>query len=73
MRLTAIQGLQLGGQNLNYWKFHPWLFIRIAAFDESRSRVYSEKISVYDFDKIERVQYSTGAISVRNSETISPD
>ena len=43
------------------------------AYDELREKTYSKKIRVYDFEKLESIQYTLGAVSVRNSEIITPD
>ena len=51
----------------------PFVFIRLKAFDETRKKVFSKKIRIYDFEKLESVQYSLGSVSVRNSEVITPD
>lgn len=73
IRINAFRGVQIGGANLNYSKVRPYVFIRLKAFDESRKKVYSKKIRIYDFEKLESVQYSLGSVSVRNSEIITPD
>ena len=39
----------------------------------NRKRLYSKKISVFDFEKLISVQYSLGNVSVRNTEIINPD
>ncbi len=73
IRINAFRGVQIGGANLNYSKVRPFVFIRLKAFDETRKKVFSKKIRIYDFEKLESVQYSLGSVSVRNSEVITPD
>ena len=73
IRINAFRGVQLGGANLNYSKVRPYVFIRLKAFDETRKKVYSKKIRIFDFEKLESVQYTLGSVSVRNSEIITPD
>ena len=73
IRINAFRGVQIGGANLNYSKVRPYVFIRLKAFDETRKKVYTKKIRIYDFEKLESVQYTLGSVSVRNSEIITPD
>jgi hypothetical protein len=73
IRINAFRGVQIGGANLNYSKVRPYVFIRLKAFDETRKKIYSKKMRIYDFEKLESVQYTLGSVSVRNSEIITPD
>ena len=73
IRINAFKGIQIGGPNLNYSRVRPYVFIRLKAYDELRKKSYSKKIRVYDFEKLESIQYTLGAVSVRNSEIITPD
>lgn len=72
LRFNVFRGVQIGVPNLNYSRVRPYVLLKIKAFDVNRDRIYSKRIRVYDFERLQSVQYSLGNVSVRNSEIITP-
>lgn len=73
IKVQGFKGPSFGTTYVQYTNIHPSVKFKMKAFDVEKRKVFSRKIRLFDFEKINSIQFTNPLATITNTKALNPD
>lgn len=72
IKVQGFKGPTVGAIGVQYSNIHPTVKFKLKAYDSDKKKIYSRKIRLWDFDKVNSISFNNQFSTVTNTEALTP-
>lgn len=73
IKVQGFKGPSFGTTYVQYTNIHPSVKFKMKAYDVEKRKVFSRKIRLFDFEKINSIQFTNPLATITNTKALNPD
>lgn len=73
IKVQGYNGPSFGAMGVQYSNIHPTVKVKMKAFDVDKKQVFSRKIRLWDFDKLNSLSYTNPLGTITTTKALNPE
>lgn len=73
IKVQGYNGPSFGAMGVQYSNIHPTVKVKMKAFDVDKKKVFSRKIRLWDFDKLNSLSYTNPLGTITTTKALNPE
>lgn len=73
IKVQGYNGPSFGAMGIQYSNIHPTVKVKMKAFDVDKKKVFSRKIRLWDFDKLNSLSYTNPLGTITTTKALNPE